>query len=338
MKGIAPIAVALVAVVALLVIGGFMANTLMYRIESMTFTLKDIYVVSAINRFETIKIGLPYAANYSFCQALYEVSKEGGVINPEKSYDGIAIWKDDSDVYIPDYQSNITFDTKNIFEEYLSSIEDLSHSPYRVYMQEDDDKVFLDFNSSGLIEYSSPVVLLRLKQKPNISVTFDTQLKKMYKLGRDFVNSNQVTKAVEDTLNELDSKCKSISIGDICEKDVNPEGKLNEVCPKIDENLKNSLINKLSSLNQDDGSLSLIVDGDKSSVSHSSTYTYSSSESSDQCGGGNLLHNVVYDYSYTITARALVSIEDKENSCPAYDGKTTDYRHTVLNFYVIINK
>jgi hypothetical protein len=74
MKGIGILAVLFVGAVASLGVGGLLTAATLHRVENMMFSVQDIYVISEINRFENVKIGLPVAASYSFYQALYDVS------------------------------------------------------------------------------------------------------------------------------------------------------------------------------------------------------------------------------------------------------------------------
>ena len=286
MKGVGPVAIALVAAIAFLVISGAVMNTAFYRIENMAFSVKDIYVISEINRFESIKIGLPIAANYSFCQALYDVSKFGGFIKPEKSFNGIAIWRNYSWTNFPNYHYNITNKTYEFFENYLSSIYkgQFYYPDYSLIVNEFDDFVEINFSSKDLLGYRSPALNLILNQDPNVSTNFSTLMKKMYSLGKEkFVDKDSIEEAREKTFENLPEECKIKEMGDLCEQDINPEKALPENCPS-EESLKNSFVDNINSLSGYYDGLYLKLNVEKALVKRTSDFVYESKEEAKKCG------------------------------------------------------
>jgi hypothetical protein len=371
------VAVAIVAALATLVTTGALFNVAFYKLENEIFSLKDIYVITEINRLEAIKFGLPYVANYSFCQALYDVSKVGGYqsVPQDFSANGIAIWRNYSKAVFPNYHFNITNRTLDIAKQYLSEYGGVYDS---VSMEELNDYVKLNLTSENLIEYTAPVVELVLKQNPNVSIKFSTRMKKMYDLGKEnFIYKDSIKLARRDAYTSLAQDCKTISMGNVCEQQINPETELSEKCPNADNNFKNLFASKIENLQGDYSGVSLTTSIEDVIAQHTSTYSYSRSEDSEDCGcktwgdwetvqndtvcsdwctnNGyddsrfvndecqcricsdwyNMTYDVNYEYNYYAAAKVLISIKDNDNACPAYDNGYTDYRNTVLNFYVI---
>jgi hypothetical protein len=288
MKGVGPVAIALVAVIAFLFVEGAIMNTAFHRVENMMFSVKDIYVISEINRFENIKLGLPIAANYSFCQALYDVSKIGGYEElPEESLNGIAIWRNYSWKHFPDYHHNTTNKTYEIFRKYLSSIYKghFSYPEYELSVEEFEDFASINFTSEGLLRYVSGAVDLILNQDPNVLTNFSTLMKKMYALGKEmFIDGDAIEEARQKTYDELPEDCKLKQMGDLCEQEINPEAELAKNCPNVDITFNNSFVNNIASLSGYKDGIQLELSVEKALSKHTSNFVYTSKEEARRCG------------------------------------------------------
>jgi hypothetical protein len=289
MKSIAPIAIVFIAALALLIASGVTTIETLYRIENMISSVKDIYVISEINRFENIKIGLPIASNYSFCQALYDVSKVGGYITPppEKSINGIAIWRNYSWTYFPDYHYNVTNKTYEIFKKYLSSIYvgQFSYPSYDLIVKEFEDFAEINFSSKGLLEYRSTALDLTLNQDPNVLTNFSTLMKKMYVFAKkNFVDEDAIGVAREKAIRLFPEHCKLKIMGDLCENEINPEEELKKNCPDADNSLAKMFKDNIDLLSGYYDGLYLKLSAEKIAVKHISSFVYESREEAKQCG------------------------------------------------------
>jgi len=155
MKGLGPIAVALVAAFAIIMIEGIILNVFVFKmIGFKESTLEEEYI-SAVNKVEAIKRGLPYALYYSYKEAL----KRAGV----NDISGI------SD--LGELEKNVTI----IFNEYRKKVEEKTNIVIpagKIEIKTSSSGVEVSFSSSSLISYSysSSSLNFVIKENPNVTI------------------------------------------------------------------------------------------------------------------------------------------------------------------------
>jgi hypothetical protein len=90
-------------------------------------------VIRAANKLEMAKIGLPYALEYSFSQAVYDVSKNGGYISIQSdipNYNNLPVWRKYDKTYEPDYVGNVRRATLNYLNNYAGQVNVVSIPQY----------------------------------------------------------------------------------------------------------------------------------------------------------------------------------------------------------------
>jgi hypothetical protein len=161
MKGIAVVAIALVAMVAIL-IGGFALNVLIGEQINIKQTAKEIEIVRAVNTVESIKRGLPYSLYYSYSEAL----RMGGYasFSQVENKNG--------------FEANISY----IFGEYRNEIEEKASIIIpggTVNTSSAGDELSISFSSLRFLtyEYSSPEFSFKIFENPNVTIQIkDNQL------------------------------------------------------------------------------------------------------------------------------------------------------------------
>jgi hypothetical protein len=98
-----------------------------------SISAQETEVIRAVNKLEMVKIGLPYALEYSFQQAVYDVSKNGGYffIQPGvPTYNSLPTWRKYDKTYQPDYITNTIQTTLNNLNKYASQVKTLNIPHY----------------------------------------------------------------------------------------------------------------------------------------------------------------------------------------------------------------
>ncbi|MHA1859779.1 MAG: hypothetical protein ACTSVF_01605, partial [Candidatus Asgardarchaeia archaeon] len=142
MKGIGPVAIVLIMVAAGLVCEGVFFSTLLHTVLQVKLSAEEREVLSAINKVEFVRRGLPHALYYSYSQAVYEVLKKGGC-------ERCGLWKD-----VPEIEKNVTKRMSEIFSEYSQSSE-VFIPKGEIKLDLKDDSVEISFESNGLLIYKT---------------------------------------------------------------------------------------------------------------------------------------------------------------------------------------
>jgi hypothetical protein len=133
MKGIGPVAIALVVAFFLVGLVGLIGHTMFGATVERSISAQETEVIRAINKLEIVKIGLPYALEYSFQQAFYDVSKNGGyysILVDIPTYNNLPVWRKYDKTYQPDYVANIIQATLNNLNKYVSQVKTLNIPHY----------------------------------------------------------------------------------------------------------------------------------------------------------------------------------------------------------------
>jgi len=125
MKGISVIVIALAGAIFVLSLEAIFLSTSIRMSVERSISAQEVEILRSINKLEMVKIGLPYALEYSFQQAVYDVSKNGGYffIQPGvPTYNGLPIWRNYSNINEPSYIEEIKKSTLSYLNKYMSSI------------------------------------------------------------------------------------------------------------------------------------------------------------------------------------------------------------------------
>jgi len=122
-KGIAPLAIALIAMLVLVGVEGVILVNFVYRMEFSIRAAKEASIVEKINEVEFVKRGLDKALIYSFHQASYFIASKGGYSDFDgvPSYNCIPYWRN--------------YATTNYPTNFLENIEDNSIKDLNSYAE-----------------------------------------------------------------------------------------------------------------------------------------------------------------------------------------------------------
>lgn len=152
MKGVAPIIlIGLVALVSLVVTGGIAANVLIGGQTSQEEARRELEVLVAVNKVESVKRGLPYALYYSFSEAM----KTNNFSSVQEINDSI------------NFASNVN----TIFNEYRNVSEGkigVRIPSGEIRLDIIGNEAVLDFSSVGLLSYESPST--KISDNPNVTI------------------------------------------------------------------------------------------------------------------------------------------------------------------------
>lgn len=153
MKG--QVEVALVAVTALIVIGGLYINTLIVSQIGIKQIAKETDVIEAVNKMEAVKKGLPYSLFYSYLEAL---NREG--------YSSFSEVKD---------QESFKSEVSSVFNEYRDAVKEKSEIIVpggELSLTSNGSEVAVSFTSTGFLTYdsSSTELSFSIFENPNVTI------------------------------------------------------------------------------------------------------------------------------------------------------------------------
>ena len=299
MKG--TIGLILVAVIVSLVSLGIITYTFTNSATSIATTAKEVEILKAVDQMEAVKRGLPYLFNYSFSQAIYQLSKNGGFefsnwedFGVPSESDG-PYWRVYEKTYIPsDYDFYQTAEklTKRFSEKYFDELEkDVSISFAKepeLNLKSSEDQWHNQWRyqwctltiKNGILEHKGS--FFRIEDKVNLPLSVDCSMLGLLKMAKGkSVDSDWLKELIDKAITSFPS---SVSVGDMCEQDVNPEKWLRENYGDVNEKLKQNISKEVSFL-KDLVYGSIEVEVLKTAVKYDSSYTYESSEPNySECG------------------------------------------------------
>jgi len=126
MKGISVVVIALAGVIFGLSLEAIFLSTSIRMSVERSISSQEVEILRAINKLEMVKIGLPYALEYSFQQAFYDVSKNGGYYSIPAdipTYNNLPVWRKYDKTYQPGYVANTIQTTLNNLNKYAAQVE-----------------------------------------------------------------------------------------------------------------------------------------------------------------------------------------------------------------------
>jgi len=155
MKGLGPVALALVAAFAIIMIEGIILNVFIFKMIGFKESALEEEYIYSVNKVEAIKRGLPYALYYSYREAL----NRAGVDDISKISD------------LSELEENVTI----IFNEYRKKLENITNVVVpagKIEIKVNSSEVEVSFFSDSLISYSYSSSSLKfvIKENPNVTI------------------------------------------------------------------------------------------------------------------------------------------------------------------------
>jgi hypothetical protein len=193
MKGI--IEFVLVAAIAILLVWATYWHLMIGKIVEFQLMTAEKDILKTINKMEQIKIGLPYALEYSFEKAFYDLGQKGGysaIPSNVPIKDELPYWRNGNEFYIPDWYKETAKTTKIYFNEYVEEItgesiyKDLKIEKSNVNASSDELLVLKDSNCE-------------VKINPNISIFLVPYRFKIYEVAEEYVKNHCGDNIYSDT-------------------------------------------------------------------------------------------------------------------------------------------
>ncbi|MCD6371553.1 MAG: hypothetical protein J7L39_02435 [Candidatus Aenigmarchaeota archaeon] len=197
MKGISPIVLLIVGCVGALVMFGIVMHFGIYQTSMLQRAFRESQLVESISMLFTVKEVLSQALTYSFYQAYYNTSVNGGFLNAEDipKKDGIVFWRNFSDIYEPEILENIEVLSLKLFNEYkekFSPPKGISVPPsedLNIFLDFSNDKIYIKANSTKsisslikepdeFVELKDVIVSWTKSSLPDLVSLFEKKLKK----------------------------------------------------------------------------------------------------------------------------------------------------------------
>ncbi|MEM5773013.1 MAG: hypothetical protein QXL86_02185 [Candidatus Aenigmatarchaeota archaeon] len=193
MKGI--VEFVLVAAIAILLVWGTYWHLLIGKTVEFQLMTAEREILKAINKMEQIKIGLPYAIEYSFDKASYELGQKGGynsIPSNVPTKDGLPYWREGNNYYIPDWLSETAKATGYYLDEYIKAATGDS-----IDIKVTIDKANVNVSSKDLLTLKG--TNYKVEIIPNISVRLIPYRFKIYEVAEKYVKDNCGEMVFSDT-------------------------------------------------------------------------------------------------------------------------------------------
>ncbi|MEM2506773.1 MAG: hypothetical protein QXG39_03740 [Candidatus Aenigmatarchaeota archaeon] len=214
MKGIGPVAIALLITVFGLSAEAIYMNLFIGTRVSRSIVSQEVEIIKAVNRMEMVKIGLPYALEYSFSQAIYDVFKNGGYTKlPDNipKYNNLPIWREYDKIYPPNIEENIEKLTLIYLNQYTKSLEFLDASYNEVDISESEECLNIKAGGNQDLKISSN--FFSLYETSNISISIKSNFFNLYKLAKErFLDNDSIGEAISRSLQSFDCSSNKDSI------------------------------------------------------------------------------------------------------------------------------
>jgi len=218
MKGIGLFA--LFAVIFLLgealVLNTFIGGSLQVQIAA-----RESEILRTLNRLTILQRGFPYAANYSFFQAEYQIGKNGGYKNETdlaiKTGWKYPYWRIYESTHFPDdYILSIEELTASYFEDYFNSVLHCEGEKTPSYTAEISPT---DQSLSLLLTSSEEIVLkgedFNLTDIPSVAQNESKEIVKMFSLGKDiYVDRDNVSLSIKKAAEDMSHVLKNLGTED----------------------------------------------------------------------------------------------------------------------------
>jgi len=207
----AEIGIILVAVIVSLISLGIITFSFSSSALSIATTAREIEIIRAVDMLEAVKRGLPYAFNYSFSQALYKLSQNGGFTTSGWSTIGVPsesdgpYWRVYDAVYLPrDHnfleaaKTLLTSFSNEYFHELEKEVEVTVVGP-EVKLNPSGDKECILIATNGFLDYRGS--FFALEDKINLSMKVDCSMLKLLEKAKEiFVDSDGIKSEIENAL------------------------------------------------------------------------------------------------------------------------------------------
>ncbi|MFH8086617.1 MAG: hypothetical protein QW609_02235 [Candidatus Aenigmatarchaeota archaeon] len=117
-KGLGPVAVIAIIVVAALCIEGTILSNLIFRMENVRRAIREARIIEAINKMEFVKRALLISLDFSFYQASYDICGNGGFYQKDCN----PYWRIYDAVYFPEFRENLKMKILEYLNNYANSL------------------------------------------------------------------------------------------------------------------------------------------------------------------------------------------------------------------------
>lgn len=206
----AQVQLALIVAASTLVAVGVYSFSLAYKVQSIARDVNEGNIIEGINQLELIKMAVNHSAVYSLYQSIYDITRQGGYENLDgvENLDGIPYWYKD-EWMIPEFEgvgndvnTNVFSRFGAIFQRYLQELNEKimvalpDIGSYGIVFSLPDSEEDPDFGSaviSGSSDFKIATEKLELRDKIRVGANVKTNLIKIFKHGKDFVENKMTT-------------------------------------------------------------------------------------------------------------------------------------------------
>ncbi len=252
-KGIGPIALLLLGLFGTLVIGGIAFVSLYSRTVVTKRAMFEINIINAINKFELSRTGLSKALEYSFYEASYLTSPMGGYYKLGSSVDSygcIPYWRDyDSEKYPGfDYTGRLMLEALKVYVEEINNEVDIPEYEYSEVEILDDSLIRVEASSGEKLSLKRDRATVEIDA---LETALTTNIGEMYKTAKEnFIENDIIQEKIQEAIGEA-AVPKSISVGDICENELDPESILGANSGNWESDIEDEIERKINELSNE---------------------------------------------------------------------------------------
>jgi hypothetical protein len=284
-KGIGPIAIAIVLMVGVLVTEGVFVANFIKDEEVVKRSAREVGITAAVNFVEFAKRAHQQAVSYSFYAAANDVLENGGycaydnvqcggtckIPEPVNTRNCKPWWLIYGNSYAPEYTEFLSYlagrvsDLYNDYSALFLGPQYCPMPPGDVKVESNakyDVQVNITNTAGGVLRYNPPQAGLYATESLDISernVLFTDRINsaalEIFNVAKKLLGgagTDAVAEAFETADSSMPAECKKISLGDICLSDVACEEELKAHCPNADNTYKTAARSSLEN-SYDDG-------------------------------------------------------------------------------------
>jgi hypothetical protein len=210
-KGIAPIAIAALIFLGIVLIWGVAIHFFIGENASVTRSSRETEIIKMINEMEWTKRLMPQILEHSFYQSSYSLASNGGYFDPNSvsSHNCIPYWKIYDDVFYPDIEDNLNKSIISYMSKYASNLR-IRLPEYQISYQQEDDSTVVNIKSKDMLEIERNSV--KVEDESEYTVAFSENPFQIFETGKtDFIDNDVILQAITNSGTSCDDQKGIIS-------------------------------------------------------------------------------------------------------------------------------
>lgn len=194
-KGIAPIAIVAIVMLALVLVWGVSIYFFIGEHETVVRSSREREIIKLINEMEWVKRLMPQVLEYSFYQSNYFLASNGDYYDSTAvaSYNCVPYWRIYDETYLPDLKENLNKTLIKYMNDYAAALR-ISLPDYEIDYQDEDGATVVTIKSDGNLKLERGIA--RVEDNPEFTFKSDTNIFQLFETGKEFVEEDKILSAI----------------------------------------------------------------------------------------------------------------------------------------------